>query len=73
MYRGVAGSLGTCGGWGLAGMAVESQWWSWAERAYRAAVMICRACPSRTMWCSVPKSLGRWAGGWTVMRARASW
>ena len=31
------------------------------------------ACPSRTMWRSVPKSFGRWAVGWTVMWARARW
>ena len=40
---------------------------------YRAAVMMRWACPSRTMWRSVPKSFGRWAAGWTVMWARASW
>ena len=31
------------------------------------------ACPSRMMWRSVPKSLGRRAVGWTVMWARAHW
>ena len=31
------------------------------------------ACPSRTIWRSVPKSFGRWAAGWTVMWARARW
>ena len=39
----------------------------------RAAVMMCCACPSRTMWRSVPKAFGRWAVGWTVMWARARW
>ena len=31
------------------------------------------ACPSRTMWRSVPKSFRRWAMGWPVMWARARW
>ena len=52
-------------------MAVGSQWCSWAARVYRATVMMWWACPSRTMWHSVPKSFCRWAVGWTVMWARA--
>ena len=63
MWRGVTGSLGPCGGQGIAGMAVRSQWHSWAARVYRGAVMMWWACPSRTMWRSVPKSFGRWAAG----------
>ena len=35
--------------------------------------MACRACPSGTMWRSVPKSIVRWAVWWTVMLARACW
>ena len=73
MWKGVTGSLGPCGGGGIAGMVVGSQWRSWAARVYRAAVMMWWAFPSRTMWCSVPKSFGRWAAGWTVMWARARW
>ena len=71
MWKGVTGYLGSCGGGGIAGMVVGSQWRSWAARVYRAAVMMWWACPSRTMWCSVSKSFGRWATGWTVMWARA--
>ena len=67
------GILGPCGGGGIAGMVVGSQWRSWAARVYRAAVMMWWACPSRTMWRSVPKSFGRYAAGWTVMWARARW
>ena len=37
------------------------------------AVMMCWACPSRTMCRSMPKSFGRWTVGWTVMWARARW
>ena len=55
MWRGVTGSLGPCGVGGIAGMAVASQWCSWAARVSRAAVMMCWACPSRTMWRSAPK------------------
>ena len=73
MWKGVTGFLGPCGGGGIAGIAVGSQWCSWAARVYRAAVMMCWARPSRTMWRSVPKSFGRWAVGWTVMWARARW
>ena len=73
MWKGVTGSLGPCGGGGIAGMVVGSQWRSWAARVYRAAVMMWWACPSRTMWRSVPKSFGTWAAGWTVMWARARW
>ena len=73
MWKGVTGSLGLCGGGGIAGMVVGSQWRSWAARVYRAAVMMWSACPSRTMWRSVPKSFGRWAAGWTVMWAMARW
>ena len=73
MWKGVTGSLGACGGGGIAGMAVRSQWCSWAARVYRAVVMMCWACPSRTMLRSVPKSFGGWAVGWTVMWARARW
>ena len=73
MWKGATGSLGPCGGAGIAGMVVGSQWRSWAARVYRAAVMRWWACPSRTMWRSVPKSFGRWAAGWTVMWARARW
>ena len=73
MWKGVTGSLGPWGGGGIAGMVVGSQWRSWAARVYRAAVMMWSACPSRTMWRSVPKSFGRWAAGWTVMWARARW
>ena len=71
--RGLTGSLGPCGGGGVAGMVVGSQWRSWAARVYRAAVMMWWACPSRTMWRSAPKSFGRWAAGWTVMWARTRW
>ena len=71
MWKGMTGSLGPCGGGGIAGMVVGSQWRSWAARVYRAAVMMWSACPSRTMWRSVPKSFGRWAAGWMVMWARA--
>ena len=67
------GVMGACGGGGIAGMAVGSQWCSWAARVYREAVMMWWACPSRTMWRSLPKSFGRWAVGWTVMWARARW
>ena len=73
MWKGVTGSLGPCGGGGIAGMVVGSQWRSWAGRVYRAAVMMRWACPSGTMWRSVQKSFGRWAAGWMVMRARARW
>ena len=73
MWKGVTGSLGPWGGGGIAGMVVGSQWRSWAARVYRAAVMMWWACPSRTMWRSVPKSFGRWAAGWTVMWARGRW
>ena len=73
MWKGVTGSFGPCGGGGIAGMVVGSQWRSSAARVYRAAVMMWWACPSRTMWRSVPKSFGRWAVGWTVMWARARW
>ena len=73
MWKAVTGLLGPCGGRGIAGMAVGSQWCSWAARVYRAAVMMWWARPSRTMWRSVPKSYGRWAVGWTVMWARARW
>ena len=40
---------------------------------YRAVFMMCWACPSTTMWRSVPKSFARWAEGWTVMGAKARW
>ena len=50
MWKGVTGSLGPCGGGGIAGMVVGSQWRSWAARVYRAAVMMLWACPSRTTW-----------------------
>ena len=73
MWRGVTGSLGPCGGWGIAEMAVGSQWCSRAARVYRAAVMMWLACSSRTMWRSAPKFFGRWAVGWTLMWARARW
>ena len=73
MWRRVMGSLGPCGGAGIAGMAVGSQWRSWAARVYRAAVMMWWACPSRTMWRSVPKSFGKLAVGWTVMWALVRW
>ena len=73
MWTGVTGSLGPCGGGGIAGMAVRSLWCLWAARVYRGAVMMWWACPSRTMWRSVPKSFGRWAVRWTVMWARARW
>ena len=63
MWKGVTGSLGPCGGGGIAGMVVGSQWRSWAARVYRVAVMMWSACPSRTMWRSVPNSFGRWAAG----------
>ena len=45
MWRGVMGSLGPCGGGGIAGMVVGSQWRSWAARVYRAAVMMCGLAP----------------------------
>ena len=65
MWKGVMGSLRPCGGGGIAGMAVGSQSCSWAARLYRAAVMMCWAWRSRTMWRSVPKSLvGEPWGGW---------
>ena len=64
--RGLRGSLGPCGGGGIAGMAVGSQWCWWAVRVYRAAVMMCYTCPCRS-------SFGRWALGWTVMWARGRW
>ena len=54
-------------------MAVGFQWCSWAARVYRAAVMMCWACPSSTMWRSVPKSFGRWAVGLMVMWVSARW
>ena len=73
MWKGVTGSLGPCAGAGIAGMAVGSQWCLWAARVYREAVMMWWACPSRTMWRSVPKSFGRCTVGWTVMSARARW
>ena len=73
MWNWVTGSLRPGGGGGIAGMAVGSQWCSWASRVYRAAVMMCLACPSGTMWRSVPKSFGRWAAGWMVMWTRAGW
>ena len=73
MWSGLTGSLGSCGGAGIAGIAVGSQGRLWAARVYRAAVMMWWACPSRTMWRSVPKSFGRWAAGWTVMWAMARW
>ena len=34
MWKGVKGSLGPCGGGGIAGMAVGSHWCSWAARVY---------------------------------------
>ena len=55
MSKGVSGTLGPSVGGGIAGMAVGSQWCSWAARVYSVAVMMCCACPSRTMWRSVPK------------------
>ena len=67
------GIFGALGWWGHCWVVVGSQWRSWAARVYRAAVMMWWACPSRTMWRSVPKSFGRWAAGWTVMWARAGW
>ena len=73
MWKGVTGSLGPCCGGVIPGMAVGSEWCSWAARVYRAAVMMWCACPSRTMWRSVPKSFGRWAVGRTMMWARARW
>ena len=73
MWKGVTGSLGPCGGGGIAGMAVGSQWRLWAARVYGAAVMMWWACPCRTMWRCVPKFFGRCAAGWTVMWARARW
>ena len=73
MWKGMTGSFGPCGGGGIARMGVGSQWRLWAARVYRAAVMMWWACPSRTMWRSVPKSFGRWAAGWTVMWARTRW
>ena len=73
MWEGVTESLGLCGGGGIPGMTVGSQWCSWAARVYRAAVMMCLACPSRTMWRSALKSFVRWAVGWTMIRSRARW
>ena len=58
--EGLTGYLRPCDGGGIAWMAVRSQWCGWAARVYRAAVMMCWACPSRTMCRSVPKSFGRW-------------
>ena len=40
MRKGVTGSFGPCGGGGITGMVVGSQWRSWAARVYRAAVII---------------------------------
>ena len=40
MWKGVTGSLGPCGGGGIAGKVVGSQCRSWAARVYRAAVMM---------------------------------
>ena len=40
MWKGVTGSLGLCGGGGIAQIAVGSQWCSSAARVYRAAVMM---------------------------------
>ena len=73
MWNGVTGLLRPSGGGGIAGMAVGSQWCSWAARVYRVAVMMWWACPSWTMWRSAPKSFGRWAVGWMVLWARARW
>ena len=73
MWKGVTGLLRPCGGGGIAGMAVGSQWCSWPATVYKVAAMMCWACPSRTMWRCVLKSFGRWAVGWTVMWARARW
>ena len=73
MWRGVTGSLVHCVGGGIAGMAVGSQWCSWAARVYRAAVMMWWACPSRRMWRCAPESIGRWPVGCMVMWARARW
>ena len=70
---GVTGSLGPCAGGGIAGMAVGSQWCSWAARVYRGALMMYWACPSRTMWRSATKFFGRWAVGRTWMWARVRW
>ena len=49
MWKGLTGSLGPYGGWGIARMVVGSQWRSWAARVYRAAVMMCPglAAPGR--------------------------
>ena len=55
--NGIVGALRYTSG-GIAGMAVRTQWCSWAARVYRAAVMMWWASPSRTMWRSVPKSFG---------------
>ena len=71
MWKGVTGFLGPCDGGGIAGMALGSQWFSLAAKVYRAAVMMWWACPSRTIWCPVPKSFGKWAVGWTLMWTRA--
>ena len=73
MWKGVTGSLGPCGGGGIAEMDVGSQWCLWAATVYRAALMMWWACPSRTMSRSVPKSIGRWAVGWRVMWTRTRW
>ena len=40
MWKGLTGSLGPCGGGGIAGMVLGSPWRLWAARVYRAAVMI---------------------------------
>ena len=58
MWKGLTGLFRPCGGGGIAGMAVGSQWCSWAARVYRAAVLMWGACPSGTMLRSVPKSFG---------------
>ena len=66
MWKGVTGSLGPCGGGGIAGMVVGSQWRSWAARVYRAAVMMWWAFspPGR---CGAPcrtPLVGGLRGGW---------
>ena len=73
MWKRLTRFLGPCGGRGIAGMAVGSHWCSWAARVYRAAVMICRVCPPRMMWRSLPESFSKWAVGWMVMCARVPW
>ena len=40
MWKGVTGSLGPCGGGGIARMAVGSQWCLWVARLNRAAMMM---------------------------------